>query len=172
MFDNVIGNWTLNNIAYWEEVRESVLKQPTADDLQSVRFPELYIELPQCNNHYYVNKAIGFTQVSFADGGLNWECVDERYVGLDKIMQIPGLKNYFESAGYATTFRAGKYMLAENVLKRIYQGALGEVAGRCILTRKIFNFTDYKLEPLSQNIYEKFDNKSNDVYFDFKLWMG
>ncbi len=172
LFDNVIGNWTLNNIAYWEEVRESVLKQPTADDLQSVRFPELYIELPQCNNHYYVNKAIGFTQVSFADGGLNWECVDERYVGLDKIMQIPGLKNYFESAGYATTFRAGKYMLAENVLKRIYQGALGEVAGRCILTRKIFNFTDYKLEPLSQNIYEKFDNKSNDVYFDFKLWMG
>lgn len=57
-------------------------------------------------------------------------------------------------------------------MKRIYQGALGEVVGRCILTKKVFNFTGHKLEPLSQNLYEKFDSRSGDVYFDFKLWSG
>ena len=31
LFDNIIGNWTLNNIAYWEDVRDAVLRQPTAE---------------------------------------------------------------------------------------------------------------------------------------------
>lgn len=172
LFDNIIGNWTLNNIAYWEEVREAVLKQPTADNLQDVKFPELYIELPHRNNHYYVNKNTKPKSISFHNEGYGWECVDEKYVMLDRVLSIPGIKKFFEESGYATCFSEGKYILAENVLKRIYQGALGEVVGRCILTKKVFNFTGHKLEPLSQNLYEKFDSRSGDVYFDFKLWSG
>lgn len=172
LFENIIGNWTLNNIVYWEEVRESVLKQPTAANLQDVKFPELYIELPQENNHYYVNKNTKPTSIEFRNGGSGWECVDEKYVMLDRVLLIPGVKQFFEENGYATRFAKGKYILAENVLKRIYQGALGEVVGRCILTRKIFNFTGHKFEQLPQDLYEKFDSKSGDIYFDFKLWSG
>jgi hypothetical protein len=172
LFDNIVGNRTLNNIAYWEEVREAVLKQPTADHLQDVKFPELYIELPQRSNHYYVNQKTKATCIGFHNGGYGWECVDEKYVRLDRVLLIPGIKQFFEASGYATCFAEGKYILADNVLKRIYQGALGEVVGRCILTKKIFNFTGHKLEQLPQNLYEKFDSRSEDIYFDFKLWSG
>ena len=172
LFDNIVGNWTLNNITYWENVREAVLKQPTADSLQDVEFPELYIELPRSNNHYYVNKNTKPISISFHDEGNGCECVDEKYVMLDKVLLIPGIKQFFEESGYATSFAKGKYILSENVLKRIYQGALGEVVGRCILTKKIFNFTGRKLEQLPQDLYEKFDSRSEDIYFDFKLWSG
>lgn len=110
--------------------------------------------------------------ISFHNEGDKWECVDEKYVMLDQVLLIPGMKQFFEKSGYATCFAEGKYILAENVLKRIYQGALGEVVGRCILTKKIFNFTGHKLEQLPQDLYEKFDNRSEDIYFDFKLWSG
>lgn len=172
LFDNIIGNWTLNNITYWEEVREAVLKQPTTDNLQDVKFPELYIELPQRSNHYYVNKSAKSTCIGFYNGESAWKCVDEKYVMLDRVLLIPGIKQFFEENGYAICFAEGKYILAENVLKSIYQGALGEVVGRCILTKKIFNFTGHNLEQLPQNLYEKFDSRSGDIYFDFKLWSG
>lgn len=172
LFDNIVGNWTLNNIAKWEEIRESVLKQPTADNLQNVKFPKLYIELPHSNNHYYVKEDKNRTRISFHNDGCGCECVDEKYVMLDRVLLIPGIKQFFEKNGYATCFAEGKYILAKNVLKRIYQGALGEVVGRCILTKEIFNFTRYKLEPLPQHLYEKFDSRSEDIYFDFKLWSG
>lgn len=172
LFDNVIGNWTINNVDYWEKVRDAVLKQPTTDDLRSVRFPELYIELPQKSNKYYVNKAIRPIGIAFQKCGYGWECVDEKYVALDKVLMIPGVREYFEECEYATCFQPGRYMLAENVLKRIYQGALGEVVGRCILTKKLFRYIDKKFESLDIAEYEKFDSKSDDVYFDFKLWSG
>lgn len=172
LFDNIIGNWTLNNIAYWEDVREAVLMQPTVDDLQDVRFPELYIELPQRDNKYFINKSVKPIRVSFNNMEYGFECVDEKYVMLDQVLTIPGIKQYFDEQGYATSFKAGKYMLAENVLKRIYQGALGEVVGRCILTKKIFSFTGQSFEALGQSLYEKFDSRCKDVYFDFKLWGG
>ncbi|MDE6200825.1 MAG: hypothetical protein K2M47_02940 [Clostridiales bacterium] len=172
LFDNVIGNWTINNVDYWEKVREAVLRDPTTDDLGNVQFPELYIELPQKSNKYYVNKSIRPIGIAFHECGYGWECVDEKYVMLDKVLMIPGVKEYFEESGYATSFQAGKYILAENVLKRIYQGALGEVVGRCILTKKLFRYIDKKFELLDIAKYEKFDSKSDDVYFDFKLWSG
>lgn len=172
LFDNIVGNWTLNNIEYWEQVRESVLKQPTADDLQNVEFPELYIELPRRNNHYYVNKNTKPQSISFHNDGYGWERVDEKYVMLDQVLLIPGIKQFFEECGYATHFAEGKYILAENVFKRIYQGALGEVVGRHILQKKVFNFTEHELEQLPQVLYEKFDSRSGDIYFDFKLWSG
>lgn len=103
MFDNIVGNWTLNDIEYWEKVRESVLKQPTTDNLQNVEFPELYIELPRRNNHYYVNKSTKTRSISFHNDGYGWECVDEKYVMLDQVLLIPGIKHFFEECGYSHT---------------------------------------------------------------------
>lgn len=102
LFDNIVGNWTLNNIAYWEDVREAVLKRPTADHLQDVKFPELYIELPQRSNHYYVNKSAKPMSIGFHNGGYAWERVDEKYVMLDRVLLIPGIKQFFEENGYAS----------------------------------------------------------------------
>ena len=77
--------------------------------------------------------------------------------------------NSFE---YAVGFKPKKYMLGCSVLNRIYRGALGEVVGRFLLTNNLFKFLDIKFETLPTNIYEKFDNKYDDIFFDFKLWSG
>lgn len=172
LINNTIGNWTLSNIEFWEKVRESVLKQPTAADLNDVAYPSLYIELPQENDHYYVKKRNKSSKSIRFHNGDGWERVDEKYVMLDKVLLIPGMKKFFEDRNYATSFAKGKYILVENVLKRIYQGALGEVVGREILNTKILKLLKVEFEKLSIKEYEKFDDKIKDIYFDFKLWSG
>ena len=53
LFNNIMANWSINNIEYWENIREDVLKHPTIEDLSETAFPELYIELPHKSNYYY-----------------------------------------------------------------------------------------------------------------------
>lgn len=63
-------------------------------------------------------------------------------------------------------------MLSESILKSIYQGALGEVVGRFIIKKKLLEILGLRFENLPTKTYEKFDNKINDIYFDFKNWNG
>ena len=64
-------------------------------------------------------------------------------------------------------------MLSSSILRKVYQGALGEAAGRYIIETMILNGMKLKFEGLPIENYEKFDNKIKDsLFFDFKLWSG
>lgn len=173
LFNNLMANWSINNIEKWESIREAVLKHPTVEALSETVFPDLYIELPQESNCYYHRRSNRTHEFSFrVPNGAGWQCLNEQSVMLDRVLKIPYVNDYFVKAGYATRFKQGKYMLGCSVLNRIYRGALGEVVGRFLLTKNILKFLDLEFESLPPNIYEKFDNKCEDVFFDFKLWSG
>jgi len=87
-----------------------------------------------------------------------------------KSTQVTKLKEYFKEKGYAINFEPNKYMLSYSILKSIYQGALGEVVGEFILTKKMFNIPGLKVENLPTNVYEKFDKIVEGVYIDYKNW--
>ena len=171
--DGLMKDWQLNNIRNWETIRDFVLRYPTLDTLKGTPFPELYIELPEEGNSYYCREnEYKKREVSFQKMP-GFELVDEKEVMLPDVMKIPGVKEYFVTEGYAVTFKKAKFILAYNVLKRVYQGALGETAGRYILDRKLLKGMDLYFKNMPPELYEKFDNMLADrFYIDFKLWKG
>ena len=171
--DGLMNDWQLNNIRSWEAIRDFVLRNPTLDTLEGTPFPELYIELPVEGNSYYCREnEFNRLEISFQKMA-GFDLVDEEAVMLTEVMRIPGMKEYFTDEGYAVTFKKAKYILAQNVLKRIYQGALGEIAGRYILNRKLLMGMDLYFKDMPERLYEKFDNMLAEKFFiDFKLWKG
>lgn len=92
---------------------------------------------------------------------------------LPDILKIPEVRDYFVKEGYAVEFKKARFMLAYNVLKQVYQGALGEVVGRYILQKILLNGMDLPFKEMPEQLYEKFDNMIVDgFYIDFKLWRG
>lgn len=168
--DGLMKDWQLNNIRNWETIRDFVLRHPTLDTLEGTPFPELYIELPEEGNSYYCREnEYKKREVAFQKTA-GFELVDEKEVMLPDVMKIPGMKEYFVTEGYAVTFKKAKFILAYNVLKRVYQGALGETAGRYILDRKLLKGMDLYFKNMPPEFYEKFDNMLADrFYIDFKL---
>ena len=171
--DGLMKDWQLNNIRSWEAIRNYVLRHPTLDALEGTPFPELYIELPKESNSYYSREnEFQKWEVSFHSKE-GYELVDENSVMLPEVMKIPGMKEYFTNEGYAVIFKKAKFILARNVLKRIYQGALGEIAGKYILNKKLLQGMDLCLKSMPKSLYEKFDFMLADKFFiDFKLWKG
>ena len=89
--------------------------------------------------------------------------VDSR---LNVIMMNPIVNKYFDDNKYSKLFKTNDYLLLPAVYNNIYKGALGEIAGECLLKHFGISLTHIK----SLNEFEKFDYKLNDIYFDFKLW--
>ncbi len=171
--NNLRSDWNNDNIEKWERIREEVLKKPTIQDIDSTEFNELYIELPNKNNKYYIRNGKINNKEEFKysfDEANEYFCVDENNVLLPQVLKIPGVKEYFKEKGYAINFEPNKYMLSYSILKSIYQGALGEVVGEFILTKKMFNIPGLKVENLPTNVYEKFDKIVEGVYIDYKNW--
>lgn len=171
--DGLREDWQINNIRNWEAIRDYVLRHPTLDTLEGALFPELYIELPKEDSCYYQRKnEFGIIEVSFQKA-VGYSPVNEDEVMLPDILKIPEVRDYFVKEGYAVEFKKARFMLAYNVLKQIYQGALGEVVGRYILQKILLNGMDLPFKEMPEQLYEKFDNMIVDgFYIDFKLWRG
>lgn len=175
--DRIRANWIPENIDRWEGIRDELLKNPTIGFIENARFPELYIELPEPNNKYYFiqhdySKEYPELPLYSFNKEYGYELISEESALLHKIIKIPGVKDYFLKNAYAIHFKKGKYILSNSMIKQVYQGALGEVVGRVILKNKILSLMNLKFEDLPPNIYELFDNKIDDIYFDFKNWSG
>ncbi|MDE6597779.1 MAG: hypothetical protein K2K60_03985, partial [Clostridia bacterium] len=175
--DSIRNPWNLANIDRWEKIRDEVLKKPTINDLSETEFQELYIELPKSDNKFYLyDKYFPHTEKNLPMYSFTpltgYNRIDAYNVLLPQILQIPGVKDYFKKEGYATYFYKGKYILTSSILTSIYQGALGEVVGRFVLKYKMMDLLDLKFQDLPEQIYEKFDNRIEDIYFDFKNWSG
>ncbi|MCM1306529.1 MAG: hypothetical protein NC037_05895 [Bacteroides sp.] len=172
--DTIKSMWNKDNIERWEQIREEVLKKPTISDLSQTEFCELYIEMPKADNKFYIKNISNDKNnlmYSFAwqEG---YKSISAYTALLPDVLKIPGVLSYFKENGYATYFEPNRFMLSASVIKSIYQGALGEAVGRFVIKSKMLDVLSLEFENLPTHIYEKFDNKIKDVYFDFKNWNG
>lgn len=161
-----------SDITKWEELREIVLKYPF-DNCNIHNEYDIYCELEKENDHYYCQRTEN-QKFLFTEDKSNDICICENLANLKVLMQIPEIKNYFESRGYATKFENSKFILLPNVFNRIYLGALGEVVGEFLVNRYLTSKLGIKLERIATlEHYEKFDFMfDNDKYIDFKYWTG
>lgn len=175
--ESIRSSWNKDTISRWEKIRDVVLMKPTISDLGETEYCDLYIEMPKPGNKYYViNKYDPSNEkespkYSF-EAKQGYNCISAYSVLLPQIRNIPGVSDYLKSKGYARYFEPQKFMLSESILKSIYQGALGEVVGRYIIETKMLDIINQGFENLPIEIYEKFDNRIKNVYFDFKNWDG
>ncbi len=175
--ESIRSSWNKDTISRWEKIRDEVLIKPTLCDLVDTEYSDLYIEMPTPGNKYYVinkydpNNEKDSAKYSF-EKKQGYNCISAYSVMLPQMLKIPGVYDYLKSKGYAVYFEPNKYMLSENILKSIYQGALGEVVGRYIIETKMLNMLKLRFAKLPIEVYEKFDNRIKNVYFDFKNWDG
>lgn len=172
-------SWKLANYNDWNHLRDFVLKHPTisSGDLdENIELKGLYLEGREGYDiaYYFVKtKDNDFEQIEKISYIETNDCnvkVNEAMCNLIQMMTIKDLKDHFIKNGYAVNFDQKKYILLPNVMRNIYMGALGEVAGKYV-------FDKYIKEALSDitdlTKFEKFDyqlKNNEDVYIDFKNW--
>lgn len=183
-------DWTADSMQLWEQLRILVLQYPTAstNDWQNNEYlQKLYITSGEKRNQYIYSQYSDFNDVTIDFGndkvafknskrakikGNTDEVaiyeMSEKESGLPAILKYPGMKAHFEEMGYALKFEMNEYLLSPVLFHNIYKGALGEVAGKFILSRELGS----ELSPITEPKYfEFFDYKlSDDVYVDFKNW--
>ena len=183
-------DWTAESMQLWEQLRELVLKYPTASTSEwqnNEYLQKFYITSGEKRKQYIYSQYSDFNDVTIdfgndmvafknskrakIKGNSNEVAIYEmskKESGLPKMLRYPGMKAYFEEMGYALNFELNEYLLSPVLFHNIYKGALGEVAGKFILNREL----GIELLPITEPEYfEFFDYKlSDDVYIDFKNW--
>ena len=187
---NFKGEWSDNDMRLWKELRELVLKHPTAneEDLADDDLRAYYINglqplskyLFSVNNNSYRNIHVWFADedsfrkskqiIKDENGRLVVHKCSEDDARLQMLLNIKGIREMFQKRGYAEHFQTKKYIMSPALYTNIYKGALGEVCGRYIIE----NSTSLKLKEIQDgNQFEYFDYRIEDypnVYIDFKHW--
>lgn len=166
-----IPNWRLDAIDFWENLREYVLKNPTASlsELERSGLGKFYIRHPEgestgacfyeSDDDFMNNLAIHFDKPKGKE-------LSATGAMLPDLLRIPLVEDLFRENGYATNFTPNDYLLSPPLFQNIYLGALGEVIGKHILEAH-----GIPCSPLEQGEYELFDAKISDqIYVDFKHW--
>lgn len=164
-------NWDEKNINLWKRLREQVLKHPTIDKHEiekNLNYKSIYLQAPEKISGYSYSQEDDYQKnimVKFDDSMP--QKVSEEDARLKEMLEIPGVKAYFEEKGYATEFTPSEYLLTPPMFNNIYKGALGETAGEFILGK----YLGVELQEVSEDVFEFFDFKiGDDVYVDFKHW--
>ena len=184
------GEWSENDMRLWKELRELVLKHPTAneEDLADDDLRAYYINglqplskyLFSVNNNSYRNIHVWFEDedsfrkskqiIKDDNGRLVVHKCSEDDARLQMLLNIKGIRELFQKRGYAEHFQTKKYIMSPALYTNIYKGALGEVCGRYIIE----NSTSLRLEEIQNgNQFEYFDYRIEgypNVYIDFKHW--
>lgn len=163
--------WREREMKEWQQLREMALVLPTMTEERAktlIRLLDVYVELPEVGNNYNYNQNSDFQKVEISFTKEMPFSVSEQSARLQELMNIPGIKEHFESKNYATTFGDGKFILSPVLFQNIYKGALGEEIGKFIFE----NHLGIQLEELPEEHFERFDYKIKDrnVYVDFKHW--
>ena len=150
----------------WQDLRDFVLRNPTASYVPD-KYKDFYFEfnVPYSGYSFKINNKYEFTDISFSNSYESHQ-VSAENCELIRLMNIPEIRKMFVDNGYATEFKINKYIMSESLYKQVYKGALGEVVGKYIIDKAL----GYKLENLDYHLYEDFDFKIKDYYFDFKHW--
>lgn len=162
--------WTEENIKYWNELREFVLKYPTINKMDN-SFSQYYFEFNQKQSSYSYSelRTYNFEILHhISDKEIYPKMVSEEHSKLTRMMKIPGCKEYFIKKGYAICFEENKFILPPTLYISIYLGALGESVGYYILSKYNIILSNLNNE---KEKFEKFDYRlSQDIYIDFKNW--
>lgn len=184
------GEWSKNDMRLWKELREFVLKHPTAneEDLADDDLRAYYINgleplskyLFSVNDNSYRNIHVWFEDedsfrkskqiIKDGNGRLVVHKCSEDDARLQMLLNIKGVREMFQKRGYAEHFQTKKYIMSPALYTNIYKGALGEVCGRHIIE----DSTSLKLEEIQDgDHFEYFDYRiegNPNVYIDFKHW--
>lgn len=182
--------WTQESINLWNDLRDVVLKYPTASsDVWESNdvINNFYITSGEKINQYLFSQYADFSNVVIQFSvdeekfkksnkpkikGNSDEVIiyrmNEKESRLPVILKYEGMKEYFENKGYAKSFEKNDYLMNPVLFNNIYKGALGEVAGKFILEQEL----GIELLPIEEPEYfEFFDYKlCEGVYVDFKNW--
>lgn len=164
-------NWTEDSIDYWQRLRQLCLMCPTMSRDQvekSTQFRTIYMQAPGKITSYSYEQEGDYNKniiVKF-DDNLSQK-MSEQEVNLQELFNIEGLKEYFTSKRYATSFKANEFILTPPMFNNIYKGALGEVVGKYIFE----TYLSVELQDLPDEYFELFDYTIGDgIFIDFKLW--
>jgi hypothetical protein len=155
------------NVAEWQDLREFVLKNPTAKYV-SPKYQDLYFEMPNTVSGYSYKQNNRYDIVEMhMDARYGLDQVSEQSCDLPIILSVPCVAKMFAEQKYAHSFSRNQFIMSPSLLKQVYLGALGEVVGKCILESQL----GWDVEELDDpSFYEYFDYKMGNVYFDFKHW--
>ena len=164
---DMLGWHDESTIANYKAIRHDLLCNPSMDELNNTAY-QMYVELPKPADHYWCSYRGEYRdmKISFDRPLINGVKIDTAGLRFGELFSIPGLKEHFESMGYATELKAGKYLVSHVAAKNILMGMHGEVAGCFIIDPE-----GKILKDLDALDFEKFDFQINDrVAVDFKHW--
>lgn len=164
-------SWREKDILEWQQLRELCLRFPTMTEEYAkklIRVLDVYVELPHNETAYSYSESNDYNNVVIDFKKELPYSVSEDSARLKNLLQIPGLREHFETNKYATNFIAGKYILSPVMFNNIYKGALGEEVGKFIFKKHL----NLDLVDLEREHFELFDYKirGTDVFVDFKYW--
>lgn len=91
----------------------------------------------------------------------------EQACDLPILLSVPCVAKLFDEQKYAKSFSKNRFIMSPSLFRQVYLGALGEVIGKCIPESQL----GWDVEELDDaSLYEYFDYKIGNVYFDFKHW--
>ncbi len=176
-------DWTPHSMNLWKELRETVLKYPTAtqEDAEKIRaIKKFYFTNYENKSEYSFAQRGDFSEIKinlfkdfsifkkeFGDDYKKMK-VSEDSARLKEIFKYPGLEDFFRNNNFATNFGHNELIISPALFNNIYKGALGEVTGKYILEKEL----NTKIKEIDEpDHYEFFDFiLSNNIYIDFKHW--
>ena len=155
------------NVMEWQELREFVLKNPTAKYV-TPKYQDLYFEMPNTVSGYSYKQNNRYDIVEMhMDARYGLDQVSEQSCDLPIILSVPCVAKMFAEQKYAQSFSRNQLIMSPSLFKQVYLGALCEVVGKCILESQL----GWDVKELDDpSFYEYFDYKMGNVYFDFKHW--
>lgn len=176
-------DWTPHSMNLWKELRETVLKYPTArkedaEEIQTIK--KFYFPNYENKSEYYFAQRGDFSDIKInifkdysvfkkeLDNDYNVMKVSEDSARLKEFFKYPGLEEFFRNKNFATNFENNELIISPALFNNIYKGVLGEVAGKYILEKEL----NIKIKEIEEpDYYEFFDFiLSNNIYIDFKHW--
>lgn len=166
-----IKSWNVRrseeNVREWQDIRDYILKNPTTNFVRE-DLRQYYFEFSEEHTgySYHLDKNKDFDSLNYINK------FDENQVSdgdwcLATILDIPEVYDEFIKNNYVTKFKKGRFIMTPALYRQVYLGALGEVAGKVIIEQQ----TGYSIEEIPDyTLYEFFDFKIGNVYFDFKHW--
>jgi len=166
----------------WQAIRQMIVRQtrPDAPSLQN-DFQKGIMKLACFENpryvegmpvRYWFNRGYDFRENTHFDflrrTDICAEEISDETLMIPQLLKIHGFREYLEQRGIPTELRRQSLQLNPCAAKNIYQGAMGEIAGRYILEV----FYGIQVREIDDDIkFEVFDFiAGSDAFLDMKLW--
>lgn len=168
------NNWTEAKMDKWKQLRDLVLKYPTASAEEASKnfiIKNFYVQLPEPADSYYYSQHEDYNNVSvvFKADKDHSQKVSQEGTKLNDMLRISGIPELFKANSWATDFQKNDYIMTPPLWNNIYKGALGEVVGKNLMERVLKLSVD---DIEDTDLFELFDYKiaGCSIFVDFKNW--